>query len=45
VTKDLMVNPLKTHVMVFTRKQKPEPIKALENWGKRNCLHLLGEVL
>jgi hypothetical protein len=29
-----MVNPLKTHVMVFTRKQKPEPIKPWRTEGK-----------
>jgi hypothetical protein len=29
-----MVNPLKTHVMVFTRKQKPEPIKPSRTGGR-----------
>jgi hypothetical protein len=29
-----MVNPLKTHVMVFTRKWKPEPIKPWKTEGK-----------
>jgi hypothetical protein len=29
-----MVNPLKTHVMVFTRKQKPKSIKPWRTDGK-----------
>jgi len=34
VAKGLMVNPLKTNVMVFTRKYKPEPTQALRDRGK-----------
>jgi hypothetical protein len=43
-TKGLPVNPLKTSIMVFTRKYKPEPIQPIRPEEKANCLHLFGEI-
>jgi hypothetical protein len=43
-TKGLPVNPLKTNIMVFTRKYKPEPIQPMKPEEKENCLHLFGEI-
>jgi len=43
-TKGLPVNPLKTNIMVFTRKYKPEPIQPMRPEEKENCLHLFGEI-
>jgi hypothetical protein len=43
-TKGLSVNPLKTNIMVFTRKYKPEPIQPMRLKEKENCLHLFGEI-
>jgi len=43
-TKGLPVNPLKTNIMVFTRKYKPEPTEPMRLEEKENCLHLFGEI-
>jgi hypothetical protein len=43
-TKSLPVNPLKTNIMVFTRKYKPEPIQPMRPEEKENYLHLFGEI-
>jgi len=42
--KGLPANPLKTNIMVFTRKYKPEPTEPMRLGEKENCLHLFGEI-
>jgi hypothetical protein len=43
-TKGIPVNPLKTNIMVFTRKYKPEPTEPMRLQEKKNTLHLFGEI-
>jgi hypothetical protein len=43
-TKCVKVSPLKTNVMVVTRKYKPEPTEPLKLGGEGNCLHQFCEI-